>query len=76
MPLPTIDQNIEAILNSDPSASTWLKDSLRSALKRDPVDAANDSELLATILAKRAIDLQGQAIAGQQLAGASQGIGR
>jgi hypothetical protein len=34
----------------DPSASRWLKDALRSALVRDPVDAANDSEMLARIL--------------------------
>ena len=26
---------------ADPAASYWLKDALRSALKRDPVDAAN-----------------------------------
>ncbi len=31
----------------DPTASQWLKDSLRAALQRDPVDAANDAEWLA-----------------------------
>jgi len=35
---------------ADPSASRWLKQALRDALERDPVDAANDAELLADIL--------------------------
>jgi hypothetical protein len=43
---------IEKILQ-DPAASDWLKASLRSALSRDPVDAANDSELLALLLKRR-----------------------
>lgn len=34
----------------DPAASSWLKDALRSALARDPVDAANDAEVLARLL--------------------------
>lgn len=37
----------------DPAASFWLKDVLRSALSRDPVDAANDAELLARLLEER-----------------------
>lgn len=41
-----------AILN-DPTASTWLKDALRSALRRDPVDAANDAAYLARFLDAR-----------------------
>jgi hypothetical protein len=40
---------IETILN-DPAASDWLKRSLRWALDRDPVDAAVDSEALASVL--------------------------
>jgi hypothetical protein len=47
--MPTIDE----ILN-DPSASNWLRDALRKALDRDPVDAANDAEILAAVLAARA----------------------
>ena len=35
---------IEQVLG-DPAASFWLKDALRSALDRDPVDAANDAEV-------------------------------
>ena len=32
---------------ADPAASFWLKTALCSALNRDPVDAAHDSEILA-----------------------------
>lgn len=42
----------EAILN-DPAASDWLKLALVSALERDPVDAANDAEVLAAVLRER-----------------------
>jgi hypothetical protein len=38
---------------SDPTASHWLKDALQLALLRDPVDAANDAEFLAHLLARR-----------------------
>jgi hypothetical protein len=34
----------------DPSASRWLLGALRSALLRDPVDAANDAQVLAEVL--------------------------
>jgi hypothetical protein len=44
--------NIAAVL-SDPTASVWLEDALRSALLRDPVDAANDAAFLARLLARR-----------------------
>jgi hypothetical protein len=37
----------------DPAASFWLKAALRSALGRDPVDAANDAEVLAQLLDRR-----------------------
>ena len=30
---------------ADPAASHWMKDALRSALTRDPVDVANDAAL-------------------------------
>jgi hypothetical protein len=43
---------IEEVL-ADPAASYWLKTALRSALCRDPVDAANDSEILARLLKER-----------------------
>jgi hypothetical protein len=43
---------VEDILG-DPAASFWLKDTLHSALRRDPVDAANDAEMLALLLDAR-----------------------
>jgi hypothetical protein len=43
---------IERVLR-DPAASFWLKNALRSALERDPVDAANDAEVLAQLLDRR-----------------------
>jgi hypothetical protein len=46
--LPTIEEILR-----DPSASFWLKAALRSALARDPVDAANDAEVLALLLDRR-----------------------
>lgn len=39
---------------ADFSASHWLKEALRSALHRDPVDAANDAEILYSVLAAKA----------------------
>lgn len=45
-------RGIEEVL-ADPAASYWLKAALRSALCRDPVDAANDSEILARLLEER-----------------------
>lgn len=55
--LPTI-----AAVLRDPSASLWLKAALRSALARDPVDAANDSEILARLLDKRCHDIVASSI--------------
>jgi hypothetical protein len=46
--LPTIEEILR-----DPAASFWLKDALHSALNRDPVDAANDAEVLAQLLHQR-----------------------
>lgn len=31
----------------DPAASNWIKDALRLALQRDPIDAMNDAQWLA-----------------------------
>lgn len=39
---------------ADPSASTWLKAALRATASMDPVDAANDAEVLAAVLAQAA----------------------
>ena len=46
--LPSIDEVL-----TDPSASHWLKSALQSARWRDPIDAANDSEILARLLEQR-----------------------
>jgi hypothetical protein len=46
--LPTIEEVLR-----DPSASFWLRAALHSALGRDPVDAANDAEVLARLLDRR-----------------------
>jgi hypothetical protein len=43
--LPSVDG-----LLRDPSTSFWLRNALTSALQRDPVDAANDADILARVL--------------------------
>ena len=47
--VPTPDEILIA-----PDTSLWLKAALTSALDRDPIDAANEAELLAMVLAARA----------------------
>lgn len=42
----------EAILD-DRAVSFWLKNALRSAIDRDPVDAVRDAELLVLALKER-----------------------
>jgi len=44
-----IPDHIDAVL-ADPAASRWLKTALGHALTRDPVDAADDAEMLAALL--------------------------
>jgi hypothetical protein len=46
-----------ATVLDDPAASFWLKACLCSALSRDPVDAANDAEVLAQMLERRCRDI-------------------
>jgi hypothetical protein len=43
---------------ADPAASDWLKRSLLSALKRDPVDAVSDAEALLLVLRRRVAAIQ------------------
>lgn len=40
-------------LFDDPAASFWLKNALKTALQRDPVDALNDAQLLVEHLQAR-----------------------
>ena len=46
------DPAVEEVM-SDDSASNWLKEALRTALERDPVDALNDALALAAALEGR-----------------------
>lgn len=50
------DADLKTMLN-DPAHSHWFKNALTEALKRDPVDAANDAGLLALVLDKRAAEV-------------------
>jgi hypothetical protein len=47
-PLPSIEEIL-----ADPSASFWLRNALLAALSRDPVDAANEAEVLVRLLDRR-----------------------
>jgi len=42
--------------------SYWFKNALTDALKRDPVDAANDAVLLGLVLVKRAMSCLSQRV--------------
>jgi hypothetical protein len=44
---------IVAEVFNDPAASRWLRETLLTALERDPVDALNDALALAEILESR-----------------------
>jgi len=50
----------------DPASSRWVIEALRSALVRDPVDAANDAALVAQALDAHAADVLAAALAGNQ----------
>ena len=56
--LESLEETLEIL--SDPSASYWLQNALRSALSRDPVDAANDADILARLLDRRCRQILGQ----------------
>lgn len=58
------ETRIEWVL-ANPRMSPWLKEALRSALDRDPVDVLNDLELLAILLREhsQALLVRGQATA-------------
>jgi hypothetical protein len=46
------DEEIRQLL-ADPGLSDWFKQALSSSLERDPVDAANDADLLSIVLDRR-----------------------
>ena len=43
---------------ADPSASYWLRDAIKSAMKRDPLDALRDAETLADVLRENLADIE------------------
>ena len=47
--------DIEAVL-ADPNRSPWLDTALRTALLRDPIDAAADAALLLAVLDRRLME--------------------
>jgi|GEM_PF-2001013 len=53
--LPTIEEIL-----ANPSASFWLRSALLAALSLDPVDAANDAELLARLLDRKCHQILGR----------------
>ena len=48
-----LTQDISRVLR-DPNVSNWLKSTVIDSLERDPIDAANDAEILAALLQARA----------------------
>ena len=56
---PDAPPSVEEIM-ADPAASRFLKLTLDAWLFRDPVDAANDAEVLAAVLGRRADALLGR----------------
>ncbi|MBI2770346.1 MAG: hypothetical protein HYX47_12040 [Burkholderiales bacterium] len=57
----------------DPAASTWFIRALEAAMRRDPVDAANDADVLARILGKHANKVLAAARGGLDLRAAQAG---
>jgi hypothetical protein len=55
------DDDLRNIM-SEPGISHWMKNALTTALERDPVDAANDAELLAIALRHRAEVIESEAL--------------
>ncbi len=46
------EERIRQVL-ADPATSYWLKDAIRGAIRRDPVDAVVDAQLLFELLTNR-----------------------
>jgi hypothetical protein len=51
--LEQINETIQRIID-DPASSHWLKNTLTSILRRDPMAAATDTEILANLMQARA----------------------
>jgi len=48
-----VEKQINRIIDS-PSTSFWLSDAFKALMQRDCLDAANDAELLGSLLGRRA----------------------
>lgn len=57
-------------LQADPGLSDWFKQALSSSLERDPVDAANDAELLSAVLDRRSRTIAADALTSMAINGA------
>jgi hypothetical protein len=51
-------------VTEDPAASDWLKNALLEAINRDPVDSAQDAEVLYRIINLRAAAVQKAGLSG------------
>lgn len=51
--VPTSADSLVAEVLADPACSYWLRDRIREALERDPLDALRDAETLVAILEAR-----------------------
>lgn len=51
-PPASADAEVMAMM-ADPATSEWVRQVLRTAMQRDCVDAANDAEVVAAVLARR-----------------------
>ncbi len=54
----SIQEEIQAVITA-PETSHWLRDALIAASLRDPVDAANDAEVLSDLMSRRCAQLLG-----------------
>lgn len=54
----SIQEEIQAVITA-PETSHWLSDALIAASLRDPVDAANDAEVLSDLMSRRCAQLLG-----------------
>ncbi|MCG9575350.1 hypothetical protein L1D14_03780 [Vibrio tubiashii] len=44
------NENLEQTVLEDPASSHWLKEQIRTASQRDPIDMLNDIETLSLII--------------------------
>lgn len=49
---------LPSVILNDPASSFWLKEAVVQSLRRDPVDALDDAEVLVEVLKGRLQELQ------------------